>query len=49
MEGYYSDMNGEGFECLILACSINGEKYLILDIEENEKGWCSAHLVDDNV
>lgn len=48
MKGYYSDMYGNEFDCEILACSISGDNYLILDLEENELGWCSCHLVDDN-
>ena len=49
LKGFYSDSYGmDEFECLILACSIDGERYLILDIEENVEGWCSCHLVDDN-
>jgi len=48
MKGLYSDMYGNEFNCLILACSLNGNQYMILDIEENSIGWCSCHLVDDN-
>ena len=48
MKGYYSD-NWSEFECLILACSVNGNNYLIQDLESDDIGWCSCHLVDDNL
>ena len=47
MKGYYSDMYGTEFDCLVLACSLDGGKYMILDLEENETGWCSCHLVEE--
>lgn len=48
MSGYYSDMYGTEFDCIILACSIDGGKYKILDLDDNCIGWCDCSLVDDN-
>jgi len=45
MKATYTDIFGEEFECIHLACSIGGETAFIeLD---GETGWCSAHLVEE--
>jgi hypothetical protein len=44
---HYEDIYGTEFDCVVLGCSIDGEKYLIHDLDEGERGWCSCHLVDE--
>ncbi len=41
----------EEFECVVLACSVNGFQYLILDTDTNEREWCCDHhvIIDDEV
>jgi len=45
MIGIYEDSYSL-FPCLILACSLNGDQYLIRDTNENVTGVCSTSLVD---
>lgn len=45
MLGFYFGPYRRGY-CLILACDYHNDMILILDLETNERGWCSGHLVD---
>ena len=46
MRATYTNEYGGYEDCLILACTIDGLKYLI-EID-GEQGYCSCYLVDDN-
>lgn len=46
MRGYYSDIYGTEFQCLVLACHITNNTVLILDVDENILGWCSENLIE---
>lgn len=46
MKAYYDD-GINCFDCIALACHINGNMMLIKDLDSGDTGWCSAHLIQE--